>query len=140
MPGEHLPTFSEESEEARKLIKSREQDEKEIAVLLHRNSKLLAENADLKKQKQAADRSKRRFKRLKQESTLQLKELKKADENSQLKIAKIQRELDELQVNFDLTQIEKVDEAKNLKEAVIYFYQYCAGRTLKLDFCRCLWI
>jgi hypothetical protein len=55
---------------------------------------------------------------LKRESTVQLKEWKEADDNSQLKIAKLQRQLDELQVVFDLTHVQKVEEAKDLKETV----------------------
>jgi len=55
---------------------------------------------------------------LKRESTVQLKEWKEADDNSQLKIAKLQRQLDELQVVFNLTHVQKVEEAKDLKETV----------------------
>jgi hypothetical protein len=99
------------------------EDRKQISVLLERNAQLTAENLLLREQKQSAARSNRRFSALKHASNRQLKEWKAADDDSQLKIAKLQRALDELQVQFDLAQFEKAGEAA--KETVIYFYQYC---------------
>ena len=94
------------------------EDRKQISVLLETNAQLTAENSRLREQKQSAARSNRRLKKLKRESTVQLKEWKEADDNSQLKIAKLQRQLDELQVVFNLTHVQKVEEAKDLKETV----------------------